>query len=294
MIKLILKGGLGNQMFQYAAAKSLALDLNTDLYLDLSFLKNRLLIKGFTAREFDLDLFDVPEKSGTPTNIDILDKYLTYPAYFLYNRTINPSKYIEGANYYYHDEDFHKLKPNVTIEGYFNNSRYFEPHQKEIRSLFDPDKLYDPAFEYIEKKISSTNSVSINIRRGDYLNNKHSGVFTYLGKEYYSECLSVIREKTDNPHFFVFSFDDPEWFKNTFKLNPTEYTMIGNDYTGYKFRTYLRLISLCKHNIISNSTFAWWGAYLNKNQDKIVISAKRWVYKYEFDIPEKWIAIDNT
>lgn len=293
MIRLILKGGLGNQMFQYAAAKSLAIENNTDLCLDLSYLKTRPPIKGWTTRDYELNLFNISDKTRSLFKIDILDKYLSYILLLAYNKFINQNYYAEGPNYYAFEPRFFKASPNATIEGYFNNYKYFQKYESEIKRIFDLNKFYDPKYDEIESKIMNCSSVSINIRRGDYLNSKNNKVFTYLGEDYYNKAISIIKDKIGNPHFFVFSYDDPKWFEDTFKLNPSEYTMMGKDYVGDRFKAYLRLISLCKHNIISNSTFAWWGAYLNKDPDKIVISPKKWMYKYDFDVPTDWITIDN-
>lgn len=294
MIKVILKGGLGNQMFQYAAAKSLAIETNTDIYIDLSFMKNRIPIKDFTFREYELEeFFNINEQSGTLLKNDFLDKYFSYPLELIYNKYLNKNYYAEGTNPYSFDSNFFDLKDGTTIEGYFNNPKYFEKHEEVIKEIFDTRKLYDKNFQQIEDKIKSSNSISINIRRGDYLNTKHKDVFVFLDENYYKTAIRKIRDKIDNPHFFVFSYDDPEWFANTFQMNQSEYTMMNKEYVGDKFKSYLRLISLCKHNIISNSTFAWWGAYLNKNSKKTVISPKRWMKDYSFNTPKSWIEIEN-
>lgn len=284
-------GGLGNQMFQYAAAKSLAIKNNTDLYLDLSFLNTRLPIKGFTIRNYELDLFKVQDQTGTFFGVNFLDKYFSYATEHFINKYLNPGYYIEGPNPYEFNEKFFSLGPETTLNGYFNNPKYFEPYENEIRRVFDLGKFYDAKYNKIESKIKDTESVSINIRRGDYLNSKHKDIFAFLDENYYKQAIDEIRKRIKSPHFFVFSYDDPEWFEKTFKMDNSEYTMMGKEYVGDKFKTYLRLISLCKNNIISNSTFAWWGAYLNKNDDKFVVSPVRWMNKYDFDVPNNWIKI---
>lgn len=293
MVKTILKGGLGNQMFQYAAGKALALEKNTGLYLDLSYLKTRPPIKDFTLRNYELNLFGVRDKAGSLFNNDFLDRYFSYTLELLYNKFLNGNYFEEGSNPYAYHKRFFDLASDTTLEGYWTNIKYFEKYSKEIKNIFDLDKFYDKNFHEIETKIKSKNSVSINIRRGDYLNNKHKDTFVILREDYYKEAIGIIRSKVKNPHFFVFSYDDPKWFADTFKMNPKEYTMMSREYVGDKFKTYLRLISLCEHNIISNSTFAWWGAYLNKHEPKIVISPTKWMYQYNFDVPTEWIGIDN-
>lgn len=288
MIKLILKGGLGNQMFQYAAAYSLARKRKTELVLDLSFIQNRLPVAGFTYREYELDLFNVPNKTTTLLNNTLLDTYISYPLIILLAKTGLLPSYQEPDVYAY-DEQFFDTAKNAYIDGYFNNYRYFKEYDTEIQKLFDLDKLHDSQFDEIEKKINKTNSISINIRRGDYLNSKHKNIFVNLDEKYYLKAIQIIRKKVKNPHFYVFSYDDPEWFKKTLQLRDNEFTYMDKTYVGSRFQTYLRLISLCKHNIISNSTFAFWGAYLNKNSDKIVIVPQKWSNTgAHFEAPKSW------
>jgi hypothetical protein len=293
MIRTTLKGGLGNQMFQYAAAKSLAIEKSTELYLDLSFLTLRLPIKGFTVRDYELDLFGITDKTGTFFENIFADKYFSYPFELFINKSLNKEFIVEGEDPYEFNGKFFDLSSNATLEGYWNNPKYFEKHAHTIKKAFDLDKFYDGKFDEIESKIKNSNSVSVNIRRGDYLNSKHKDIFIFLDENYYKEAIFKIRERIEKPHFFVFSYDDPQWFEETFKMDKSEYTMMGKEYVGEKFKTYLRLISLCKNNIISNSTFAWWGAYLNKNQNKIVVSPKKWMQKYDFENLPEWITLEN-
>lgn len=291
MVKLIVKGGLGNQMFQYAAAYSLAKNLKTDLILDLSFIKNRIPVSGFTYRDYELDLFKIQNKTTTFFKNNFLDTYFAYPVESVLMK-IGLLKYFADTDPYKYETSFWDVENNSYIEGYFNNYRYFEGYEKEIKKIFDLDLFYSSKFDEIEKQIKITNSVSINIRRGDYLNAKHKDAYVNLQEDYYVKAMKIIRQKIKNPHFYIFSYDDPEWFKKVLKLKDSEFTYMDKKYVGEKFKTYLRLISLCKNNIISNSTFAFWGAYLNKNQNKIVITPKKWMYNYaDFEVPANWIVI---
>jgi len=297
MIKLILKGGLGNQMFQYATAYSVAKQNNYKLVIDLSFLKNRTPISGFTIRDFELDLFGILNSTTTLFNNRFLDKYFSYPIEKLAIKTHFYQSYT-GNDIYKFDKGVFKVKDNTYIEGYFNNYKYFYEYESEIKEIFDVNKLYDKSFQEIEGKINECNSVSINIRRGDYLNKKHKNVFVFLDANYYKQAINKIRENVKNPHFFIFSVDfsenDDSYFVNKLGLKKEEITLLGKSYTGDRFKTYLRLISLCKHNIMANSTFSFWGAYLNKNQEKKVICPLRWAKKQSnFKVPVNWIAIEN-
>ncbi len=291
MIKLILKGGLGNQMFQYAFAKSIALEKKDELILDTTFLETRLPVKDFTIRNYELDLFDVKDKQTRFYQNALLNSRFGYLSEKILNR-FNKEYISEGLNPYLYDESIASRALNYNnpvLEGYFNNYKYFQKHSKDIMNMFNTDKLYDSKHDEIENMIKNSNSVSINIRRGDYLNSKHKDVFVNLQKDYYDQAIKQIRDKVQNPKFFVFSYDDPEWIKNELAFSKEELFIVNKEYVGDRFKTYLRLISLCKHNIISNSTFAFWGAYLNKNKDKIVLSPKKWMNNSsEFEVPILW------
>lgn len=297
MITVLLKGGLGNQMFQYALGKSLAIEKDDELTLDLSFLKCRIPIEGFTYRDYELDLFEIDDRTTTFARNDLIDKYLSYPIQKIINKVAN-SGYVEqpnGGTYDYLPHLFESNQKDLFIEGYWNNYKYFEKHNSEILKIFDSDKLKDGNSKFLglEKEINDTNSVSINIRRGDYLNSKYKDVYVHLDEQYYRKGIEIIRKKVKNPKFFVFSYDDPDWIKTALEFNEDELFIVGKDYVGDRFKTYLRLISLCKHNIISNSTFAFWGVYMNKNSNKVVVCPKKWmnVVASDFQTPQDWMKV---
>lgn len=295
MITLILKGGLGNQMFQYAFGKALAIERKEDLILNTTFLDTRLPVKDFTPRRYELDLFDILDaKQQTFTN-QFLEEKIGYLS-LRFKNSLNRNYIQEGPDPYLFDEEIYKKALSAkdpVIEGYFNNYRYFEKYSKEIINIFDINKLYDQKFDEMEKKVTASDSVSINIRRGDYLNSKHKDIFVHLDQNYYKNAIDIIRKKIKKPLFFVFSYDDPMWIQKELSFDKDELVIVGPEFVGERFRTYLRLISLCKHNIISNSTFAFWGAYLNKNKEKIVISPKQWMTDYQFENPRDWNTIVN-
>jgi hypothetical protein len=297
MIKLILKGGLGNQMLQYAFVKSISLVKNEPLVLDLSFLDCRIPIKDFTVRDYELDIFGIDENPSRDFNSPFFREYLAYPRHKFFS-FFNPSYIVQRGSSYSYDQklvDLVKKSKNPVIEGFFNNYKYFIEKETEIKNIFNVDKLYNQDFSEIEEKIKNCNSVSISIRRGDYLTSKNKDIFVFLDKEYYTKAISIIKERVKNPHFFIFSIDFPEnddsYFIKDLGLEKNEFTSLGKNYTGFKFGTYLRLKALCKNNIISNSSFAFWGAYLNKNQDKVIIAPKKHMYQYDYETPPTWIQI---
>lgn len=291
MINLILKGGLGNQMFQYAFGKNLALQKNEQLSIDLAFLDCRIPVKGFTVRNYELDLFGIPEAPKKSSNFSVYSKYFSYPIAKIGSK-FNSNYITDGVDIYAYDrflvEKAMNASGDLVVEGSWNNPKYFAESEKAIRAIFDMQKLYDEKYKTLEGEITSSNSVSINIRRGDYINAKHKDVYVYLDKDYYTKAIDIIRSKVVSPKFFVFSYDDLEWLQSQLNFAPGELVVVGRESVGDRFKTYLRLIALCKHNIISNSTFAFWGAYLNSNPEKICISPKQWTYGHNFDAPTNW------
>jgi len=295
MIRIILKGGLGNQMFQYAFGKSLSIKLNEELILDTTFLKSRLPLPNFTFRNYELDLFSIPEKTKSLVETDITSKYFGYPLLLLQKNTLG-GKYItepKELQYIYSPKFSEKAVKGNTYDGYWTNYKYFEENDDEIQKIFDTSKLFDKNFIEIEKEITNSNSVSISIRRGDYLNSGNKDFFVQLNKKYYDKAINLIRNEVKKPRFFVFSYDDPLWAKKNLNLKDSETTFLDKEYVSERFKTYLRLISICKHNIIANSTFAFWGAWLNNNQNKNVICPSKWILNRDFDVPPNWRKIKN-
>jgi hypothetical protein len=172
---------------------------------------------------------------------------------------------------------FHSLSNNTLIEGYWQSEKYFI-HQKEVireKYIFKPP-VSDQNFRILTKIINS-NSVSVHIRRGDYAgNNIINGIHGLVEKAYYESCISHVSSRIDNPIFFLFS-DDIEWVKSNFRFLTEQFeTFFINPNVGNLAFEDLRLMSNCKHNIIANSSFSWWGAWLNNNPEKIVTAPKRW------------------
>ena len=158
-----------------------------------------------------------------------------------------------------------------------------------IRKEFTVKGMPDPINESYLEKIIDCESVSVHVRRGDYVSNPTTAqVHGFLGLEYYQKAMNTMLEKIDNPHFFVFS-DDPEWTERNIKTDaPVTYIK----YNGAKNYEDLRLMSTCKHHIIANSSFSWWGAWLSPDRENIIIAPKRWFKSDKLNardlIPEPW------
>lgn len=295
MIITKLQGGLGNQMFQYALGRHLSLKNKQSLNLDISPLNQN--IPGITKRDYGLSVFNIEESFATKEEVAWFKKFQRKPGkvWFLYNRLfVDKKKYVQEGQFHF-NPDILKLKSPVYLDGYWNTEKYFRDIRDVLLKDFQIKTPLSGKNEEISEQIVSTDSVSVHIRRGDYANDpKTNLIWGNLGEEYYSKAFDFIKNKVNNPKLFVFS-DDIPWVKTNLPL-PFEGMYIDWNDDKNAFED-LRLMSLCKHHIIANSTFSWWGAWLSENSDKIVIVPEQWfnTKKPATDtkdvIPESWIKI---
>lgn len=273
MIIVKLMGGLGNQMFQYAAAKALALNHNVNVLVDTSYLNSDT--KGqYTQRKFELDIFTekiiIAEKNYLK-NFEKVKKSRFYremqrrfPALFKYLYAVESgSKYMES---------FNKFPANTYLEGFWQSEKYFSNYSNEIRSVFNFVNKIPNELKPLLNQIKSNNSVSLHIRRGDYVALKSANDFHGLPTiEYYKTALNNISQKTGTVELFVFS-DDISWCKKNINFSTNTH------FVNHNFEAYwdMFLMSQCKNNIIANSSFSWWAAWLNANTGKMVIMPQYW------------------
>lgn len=290
MIIVKLMGGLGNQMFQYAAGRALAHRNNAVLKLDMSFLHGSQ--ENDTPRQFMLDAFNISAECALPLEIPYLG---ANPSFFqqcrsIYLRWLNKCCTNVLIDYDHRINDsFFSAPDNSYLEGYWQSEKYFIAHATTIRNDFTP--LGEP--EDVNRQLSSymekTNSVAIHVRRGDYINNPRiNSVHGICSLEYYQQCVKSLSAQVDNPEYFVFS-DEPDWVGKHLQLDG-KVTVVDNNTPEMPVWD-LWLMSKCKHNIIANSSFSWWGAWLNGNPDKIVFAPKQWFSGGNVQpniIPEQW------
>lgn len=297
MIVVRLNGGLGNQMFQYALGRRLAVCNNTELALDVTSMMNSNKIEGHTSRYYELGIFNIIEKFASSKDIkkflfiDNRGRFISKIKNII-NKSSYPYKIFEqrGRNF---NEEALRLNKHAYLIGYWQSEKYF----KKIDSILRKDFTFKYILEGLNNKISQVirqvNSVSLHVRRGDYIANSHINTFHGLCSiEYYKKSIDYISKIINRPHFFIFS-DDIAWIKQNLNI-PFDKTYVANN-QGTKDYVDMQLMSLCKHNIIANSSFSWWGAWLNNNPDKIVIAPKKWFNDESIDtkdrIPEGWIRI---
>lgn len=289
MILVKLMGGLGNQMFQYAAARSLCRRHGTSLKLDLSFLESDQA--GNTSRTFELDHFCITAEKATRWEISTMSgkskTVLETVLARIFQRLSGNTGYREKQ--FQFDPQVLTLPDNVYLEGYWQSECYFSDIDEIIRNeLTVRSPLLDKNLELAEE-ILAVNAVSLHVRRGDYvMDEKTRAAHGVCDLDYYLRAEDRVAKSIENPHYFVFS-DDPEWAAENLKLrHPVRYV----NHNGSMAHEDLRLMSLCRHHVIANSSFSWWGAWLSTSPDKLVIAPDRWFNDLTIDtsglIPSRW------
>ncbi len=294
MIIIKLLGGLGNQMFQYAVASVIAQKHNVPVKMDL-----RGLYAGEDIRtKYELHIFGIPEEQATHREYFPYFRQTLFKSKVLWNfiKKIKKIRKYRETDFRYNPDLIKNSTPNMYLSGLFQSEKYFVAERDFILNLYSFPELEEKKNIEIADKILNTNSVSLHIRRGEFANDKKiNQLIGTVPLEYYYKAIEFIAQYFASPVFFIFS-DDPQWVKENLKINHPHYVIDWN--TGDKHWRDMQLMSLCKHNIIANSTFSWWGAWLNQNPDKIVIAPKQWftgqlAEKYDTTdlIPEKWIRL---
>ena len=288
MIIVKLIGGLGNQMFQYAVGRHLAMKNKCMLKLDTSGFKD------YKLRNYDLGHFNIQENIATSEDLSRVtfpsDKWICKIGKHLRTKytDIPQIQYINEQTYNFTLEIL-TLGDNTYLDGYWQSEKYFSDITGVIRDEFIVKNKPDPINESYLGEIRDCESISVHVRRGDYVSNPTTArVHGFLGSKYYYDAINAILERVDNPHFFIFS-DDPEWAEKNIKPDAPITCVKHNGAKNYED---LRLMSTCKYHIIANSSFSWWGAWLSSNKDRFVIAPRRWFKSDSLNardlIPESW------
>ena len=276
MVIVKVLGGLGNQMFQYAVAKAVAYKRGDIFKLDITGFKTCKLHKGYR-----LNLLNIEENIADDDEIKKLKGYDGILRKILNRVGIElsrPSSYYQEREITVFDSNIFNYKDSIYLDGYWQNEEYFIDIRNILLKQFVPKNDLSETAKNFLRKIKATNSVSLHVRRGDYIRNpKALEVHGVCSIEYYKKAVNLIYSKVRNPVFFVFS-DDMEWCrKNLHFLKKVTFV----EGTGNEIED-VYLMKNCKHNIIANSTFSWWGAWLNENKGNIVVAPKKWFSKEEW------------
>lgn len=291
-------GGLGNQLFQYAFARAVSSRLKTGFLLDIDVTP---IYKDLRIHKFSLEHFHTmvkPAKSKDMLGFVWLRRKKKL-FNFIYGilclkRRLLPFYYPEKI--FGFDPDVYLQEKNTYFDGFWQTEKYFKDIEEEIRKEII---IVDPLSKYsreVSDSIKSTDSVSLHVRRTDYVTHAESNAFHGVcSPEYYKNAIAYIAERVSSPHFFIFS-DDYDWVVENFKFLQYPYTCIKNG--ADKNYEDLTLMSQCRHHIIANSSFSWWGAWLNPKKEKIVIAPKRWFANPKSHnsntgdlLPDSWIKL---
>ncbi|MYK43023.1 MAG: alpha-1,2-fucosyltransferase [Gammaproteobacteria bacterium] len=191
---------------------------------------------------------------------------------------------------------YEEVTDNTYLRGYWQSERFFQDCKDVIKSDFE--FTTQPTGQNLEiyQEIQETkSSISLHVRRGDYLDQKNISIFSSCSREYYEQAVGLIAEQCQiNPKLFVFS-DDPEWVIDHFKL-PFEMRVMTHNLADQAIED-LRLMTACKHHVIANSSFSWWGAWLGKNPNRITVAPARWFADPKYSNPDiyckDWIRLEN-
>ncbi|GGA63288.1 alpha-1,2-fucosyltransferase [Flavobacterium palustre] len=288
---IVIFNGLGNQMSQYA------------FYLQKKSINKSTHFISFCRDHNGFELDSVFKITSTDFMIKKLlyilfrilltdkIKVVTIPLKRIL-KILNCKIVREDFDYSF-NEDYLKASKGITFYyGGWHTEKYFFNEKEALLSAFKFDDVEEAENIEHSKIIANCNSVSIHVRRGDFLNSANVNLFGGVcTKEYFQKAISNIESKIETPHFFVFS-NDMEWVKQNLSISTVTYVTWNTGKNSWKD---MYLMSLCKHNIIPNSTFSWWGAWLNKNPQKIIISPSRFLNndKHTDVYPESWVKISD-
>ena len=294
MIILQVMGGLGNQMFQYACGRSIASRLGTDLLLD-----TRLLEEKDQSRDYGLGCFSIrgrvmSQKEFSRRLRDRLRRRLSRSlrkkdsVYTMHGRLDVVRE--QGLGY---AKELEQLTGDAYLSGYWQSEKYFLHMRNEIKCDFALSVPVSAEINNLVSRISEHPSVSIHVRRGDYLVNTVHGLCTM---SYYQRAWTSITERLHiRPTPFVFS-DDPEWVRQNFDIGAD---FVPIDTTPDRMpQEDLFCMAQCDHHILANSSFSWWGAWLNESPDSVVIAPDPWFISETLHnadlIPERWTTVPDA
>jgi len=302
MIIVRLIGGLGNQMFQYATARRLAEKHSTIVKLDVSEFET------YKLHRYSLHCFHISENLATRNEVkhilgsaslflmadsnsklrsSIRKGFKKLSLDKVWSNRILVEKSVEF------NSQILNAPNNILLDGYWQSEKYFLDIKDILYREFYIKYRQADENQRLANSIQSTNSVSLHVRRGDYVKDiKANQVHGTCTEEYYSKSIAYISNYINDLHFFVFS-DEPNWARNNLKIGHP-FTIVDCNDASRNYED-LRLMSMCKHNITANSSFSWWGAWLNSNPGKIVCAPKSWfstpAYSCTDLVPQSWVRL---
>ncbi|EMR00859.1 alpha-1,2-fucosyltransferase [Cesiribacter andamanensis] len=296
MMIVRLCGGLGNQLFQYAVGKQLSVKNNIPLKIDDSWLRLP------DARKYRLQFFQIEEPLASPQEVErFVGPYESQSLYArLYRKVQNMlprhrRRYFQESGFWAYEPELMRIRSQVFLEGFWQHHAYFTRlHPQVLEALQLREEYRQEPYAVLDQIREDAASVSLHIRRGDYVSDPYNlQFFGVMPLSYYQQAVAYMQEQLHAPTFYIFS-DDLDWARAHLKLQAP---MVFVDIEGGR-KEYLELeaMRLCRHNILANSSFSWWGAYLNTNPHKRVIAPRQWVAdpelkdKVQIQMPD-WILL---
>jgi hypothetical protein len=282
MIVTRVIGGLGNQMFQYASAYAVAKKNNTELRLDISWYEERN--SSVWTMNYALDCFDISAQIIHPMEYTLVPR-------IGFRQMLNSNNLIEykesGMPY---DPAVFYAGNRLVMDGYWQSEKYFLHYRQDILKEFAFASGLKGKNRDVVRRIVNTNAASLHVRRGDYANHAQTTVtHGLMPLDYYAAAVKHIQTQVPDVIVFVFS-DEPEWCEENIVVDAPMVFVSGN-----KGHEDMQLMSMCKHHILANSSFSWWGAWLNPSKEKIVIAPKKWFNDTSLDskdiVPKSWIRL---
>lgn len=285
-------GGLGNQMFQYAVGRAVSLSCNTSLRLDVSGFANYRLHQWIEFQR----IFNCSVKIANETDVrnilgwqssPAIRRIVSRPRMAMFRR----KEFVIEPHFNYW-QGIKNVPSNSYLVGYWQSEKYFAEVAEQIRADLTFQLPLVKQNAELAEQIHQVNAVSLHVRRGDYASNAQTtSTHGLCSLDYYRAAIAYVAERVQQPHFYIFS-DDIAWVKDNLKIQfPHQYVDHNHGAESYND---MRLMSMCKHNIIANSSFSWWGAWLNPNPDKIVIAPERW-FANQTDVsdlfPQGWVTL---
>jgi len=290
MVITHLIGGLGNQMFQYAAGRAVSLERGVSLFLDISGFESYALHQGFELQR----IFNCTAEIASEADVRCILgwQYLPRIRQLLSRQNMavfRREEFVIEPHFHYW-QGIKNVPHECYLTGYWQSEKYFLEIAAQIREDFTFKLPLENQNSELAKQINAVNAVSLHVRRGDYILNPQTSVTHGLcSLDYYRAAIRHIAGRVQQPHFFIFS-DDIVWVKNNLRIDfPCQYVDHNQGAESYND---MRLMSMCQHHIIANSTFSWWGAWLNPRANKIVVAPSRW-FVNQTDVrdllPQGWV-----
>jgi hypothetical protein len=278
-----IKGGLGNQLFQYAFARYFSIQKKAEVKIDNGVNTH----KEDTYRQYELGNFNTT--LALATKEEVIEA--KYPHDFISKLTRAIEVKILKIHHIGYSPNILDTEENY-LDGYWQSHKYLNPIRDVLLKEITLKKPLPEKYKNILDQIKNTPSVSIHIRRGDYVNNKKTkSMHDICTLEYYSKAIDLIQASVNNPTFFIFS-DDIDWVSKNLAVPHPAFWVSNLDGKGYEE---MHLMSLCRHNIIANSSFSFWGAWLNQNPNKIVVAPRKWNNRYQDEykdlLPSNWLKV---